>query len=96
MWVMLSELFPTRLRALGISLIGFINSFVSWFVQFVFPWELSTIGSAGTYLLYGVFAAIGFGMLYFILPETKGRTLEEIERELSADRLGPLRRPGGA
>ncbi|NNF03252.1 MAG: sugar porter family MFS transporter [Rhodothermales bacterium] len=84
MWVMLSELFPTRLRGIGISIIGFINSFVSWSVQFLFPLELSTIGSAGTYLLYGLFAAIGFVVLYFILPETKGRSLEQLEEELSA------------
>jgi len=84
MWVMISELFPTRLRGLGLSVTGFLNSFVSWLVQFVFPWELTTLGNTYTYLLYGLFAMIGFGLLLKMLPETKGKTLEEIERQFAS------------
>ncbi len=72
MWVMLSELFPNRVRALAISAIGFVNSAVSWFVQFVFPWELTNLGNAITYLIYGLFALVGLIILWRILPETKG------------------------
>ena len=79
MWVMLSELFPNWIRGLAISVIGFINSFSSWVVQFAFPWELSNLGNAATYLIYGVFALLGFFLMYAILPETKGKSLEEIE-----------------
>ena len=82
MWVMLSELFPNRIRGLAISAVGFVNSFVSWLVQFVFPWELSTFGNAMTYLIYGGFAIAGFFLLWKILPETKGKSLEKIESEL--------------
>lgn len=82
MWVMLSELFPNRLRGLAISVIGFVNSFVSWVVQFVFPWELSNFGNAVTYLIYALFAIAGFFILLRILPETKGKSLEAIENEL--------------
>ena len=82
MWVLLSELFPNHLRGLAVSAIGFVNSLVSWLVQFVFPWELSNFGNALTYLIYGVFAIIGLVVLARILPETKGKSLEEIEREL--------------
>ena len=82
MWVLLSELFPNALRGLAISFIGFINSMVSWMVQFIFPWELSNFGNAFTYLLYGIFAVIGLLILFRILPETKGKSLEEIESEL--------------
>ncbi len=81
MWVMLSELFPNRVRALAISVIGFVNSAVSWFVQLVFPWELTNLGNATTYLIYGLFAMVGFAILLRILPETKGKSLEEIEDE---------------
>ena len=82
MWVMLSELFPNTLRGLAISVIGFINSLVSWFVQFIFPWELSTLGNAWSYLIYAIFAIVGFVILLRILPETKGKSLEELELEL--------------
>lgn len=81
MWVMLSELFPNRVRALAISAIGFVNSAVSWFVQFVFPWELTNLGNAITYLIYGLFALVGLIILWRILPETKGKSLEQIENE---------------
>ena len=82
MWVMLSELFPNWVRGLAISVIGFINSATSWLVQFIFPWELNNLGNGVTYMIYGIFAVLGFIILSRILPETKGKTLEEIEREL--------------
>lgn len=82
MWVMLSELFPNRIRALAIGFIGFINSFASWVVQQVFPWELSNLGNALTFFIYAMLAVIGFFIFLKILPETKGKTLEELEAEL--------------
>ena len=85
MWVMLSELFPNRVRGLAISVIGFVNSAVSWFVQFVFPWELTNLGNALTYLIYGLFALAGFLILIRMLPETKGKSLEQIEDEFVRD-----------
>ena len=81
MWVMLSELFPNRIRGLAIAVIGFVNSAVSWFVQLVFPWELSNWGNALTYLIYGLFALAGLILLVVFLPETKGKSLEQIEDE---------------
>jgi SP family arabinose:H+ symporter-like MFS transporter len=82
MWVLLSELFPMKYRGLAIGVIGFINSFISWVVQQVFPWELSNLGNALTFLIFGAIAAIGFFALLRILPETKGKSLEQIEMEL--------------
>jgi len=83
MWVMLSELFPNRIRGLAISVIGFVNSAVSWFVQFIFPWELTNLGNALTYLIYGGLALVGLFVLLRMLPETKGMSLEQIEDELA-------------
>jgi len=89
MWVMLSELFPNRIRGLAIALIGFVNSAVSWFVQLVFPWELSNLGNGLTYLIYGLFALVGLVLLAAFLPETKGKSLEQIEDEfVGAHRAG--------
>ncbi|MBX2872255.1 MAG: MFS transporter, partial [Saprospiraceae bacterium] len=82
MWVMLSELFPNWIRGLAISVIGFINSATSWVVQFIFPWELANLGNAATYLIYGLFAIVGLAILWRVLPETKGKSLEQIEKEL--------------
>ena len=82
MWVLFSELFPNRIRGLAISSVGFVNSGISFLVQLVFPWELANLGSATTFLIYGIFAAIGFVFIMILLPETKGRSLEELEGEL--------------
>jgi MFS family permease len=82
MWVLLSEIFPNQYRGAAISLVGFWNSVVSAAVTMIFPWELSHFGSAGTFLGYGLMAA---GALVFVLiwiPETKGKTLEELEATL--------------
>ncbi len=82
MWVLLSELYPIKYRGLAIGAIGFVNSFVSWLIQQIFPWELSTLGNALTFLIFGAIATIGFFILLRILPETKRKSLEQIELEL--------------
>ena len=82
MWVMLSEMYPNKYRGLAIGLIGFVNSFASWVVQQIFPWELSTLGNATSFFIFGALAALGFFVLLKILPETKGKSLEQLEQEL--------------
>lgn len=82
MWVLLSELYPIAYRGLIIGSIAFVNSFISWIVQLVFPWELSNFGNALTFFIFGVMAFIGFFILLKILPETKGKSLEQLEAEL--------------
>jgi hypothetical protein len=81
MWVLLSELYPIKYRGLAIGVIAFINSLISSLVQLVFPWELSNLGNALSFFIFGAIALIGFFMLLKILPETKGKSLEELEVE---------------
>jgi MFS family permease len=81
MWVLLSELYPLKYRGLAIGLIAFINSLISSVVQLIFPWELSNLGNALTFFIFGSIALIGFFILLKILPETKGKSLEELEKE---------------
>lgn len=82
MWVLFSELFPNRIRGIAISFVGLINSAVSLAVQWVFPWELEVLGSATTFMLYGIFALAGLVFIIKVVPETKGRSLEELEKLL--------------
>ena len=82
MWVLFSELFPNRVRGVAISFVGLINSGVSFLVQLVFPWELENFGASTTFLLYGSFAVIGLLIVLRLLPETKGKSLEQLEAEL--------------
>lgn len=82
MWVLFSELFPNRVRGLAISFVGLVNSAVSFSVQLVFPWELENLGNSLTFLIYAVFAIIGLVIVIRLVPETKGRSLEQLQAEL--------------
>jgi len=78
-WLALSELMPTRIRSNGMSIALVINQAVSTAIAAVF---LPTVGKYGYSTMFFAFAA--FTVIYFItatffLPETKGKTLEEIE-----------------
>jgi MFS transporter, SP family, arabinose:H+ symporter len=79
MWVLLSEIFPNQYRGVAMSLVGFWNSAISASVTFIFPWELSHFGSAGTFLGYGLMAAAALVFILLFIPETKGKSLEELE-----------------
>ena len=86
MWVLLSEIFPNRVRALAISCVGLVNSLVCVVAQLVFPWQLEHLGGASTFLIYGLFAILGVVVLARILPETRGRSLEQLEESLVRQR----------
>jgi MFS family permease len=78
-WLALSELMPTRIRSNGMSIALVLNQGVSWIIAAVF---LPTVGKHGYAAMFFMFA--GCTVIYFItaaffLPETKGKTLEEIE-----------------
>ena len=82
-WLALSELMPTRIRSNGMSIALLINEAIASFIAAVF---LPTVGRYGYALMFYGFA--GFTVLYFItvtffFPETKGKTLEEIESYFS-------------
>ena len=83
MWVLLAEIFPNKLRGVAISFIGILNSGASFIVQLVFPWEIANLGVSITFMIYGSFAALGLGLVIGLLPETKGKTLEEIEEHFA-------------
>ena len=91
MWVLLSEIFPNEYRGAAISVVGFWNALVSASVTFVFPWELSHLGSAATFLVYGLFASAAFLFVLLFVPETKGRTLEELETDLMSPARAAVR-----
>jgi len=82
MWVLFSELFPNKIRGIAISFVGLINLAVAFLVQLLFPWQLAQIGNTNTFLFFGVFAVIGLVLIWIKVPETKGKSLEELEELL--------------
>jgi sugar porter (SP) family MFS transporter len=83
LWVLLSEIFPNRIRATAISFVGLVNSSVCVLVQFVFPWQMKNLGGELTFLIYAVFAFAGLVLLVKVMPETRGRSLEQLEESLT-------------
>lgn len=83
MWVVFSEIFPVHVRGIAIPAFALVTSIVSYLVQQFFPWQLTNMGSRDIFLFYAVTSAIGLIALFFTLPETKNKTLEEIQVELS-------------
>jgi sugar porter (SP) family MFS transporter len=83
MWVMLPEIFPNKVRGVAMAITGVVNSGVSFGVQFMFPWQLTNMGVASTFTGYALFAIIGLVLVLWLVPETRGKTLEELEVEFT-------------
>lgn len=81
-WVIISEIFPNRIRGAAIAVAVTALWAACFILTFTFPMLNHRFGPAGTFLLYGMICVAGFFFILRMLPETKGKTLEEIEREL--------------
>lgn len=79
MWVVFSEIFPTALRGVAIPAAHLVTTIVNYFVQQFFPWQLTNMGARDIFLFYCGCVSIGLAALFFLLPETKNKSIEEIE-----------------
>ncbi|EMI57922.1 xylose/H+ symporter [Rhodopirellula sallentina SM41] len=82
-WVLLSEIFPNRVRGTAMSLCVSALWIACFVLTVTFKPINVALGASGTFWLYGVICLIGFLVLYARVPETKNKSLEEIERELT-------------
>ncbi len=82
MWTLISEIFPTKVKGIAISVVGFFNSLVSFSVTQVFPWELSNLGPSVTFAIYALLSFCAIFFVYKYVVETKGKTLEEVQEVL--------------
>jgi MFS family permease len=81
-WVIISEIFPNRIRGAAMS-VAVASLWIACFIlTFTFPILNRTLGAAGTFWLYASICAAGFFFILWRLPETKGETLEQIEKDL--------------
>lgn len=88
LWVVLSEIFPNRVRGAAISIGALAHWIGNFTLTYSFPAIKENLGWANNFWLYGGICAVGFAVLWWILPETKGKTLEQLERELNSGKLG--------
>jgi len=81
-WVVISEIFPNRIRGAAMSVVVSSLWVGCTVLTLTFPYLKAGLGAHGAFWLYGVICVIGFVVILMKLPETKGKSLEDIEREL--------------
>ncbi len=81
-WVVLSEIFPNKVRGAAMSIATASLWIASFLLTYSFPLLNSAFGASGTFWLYGIICACGLVFIHIKLPETKEKSLEEIEAEL--------------
>ncbi len=81
-WVVISEIFPNRIRGAAMAVVVSSLWIACFLLTLTFPILNENLGPAGTFWLYAAICVAGFVFIKFKLPETKGKTLEQIEREL--------------
>jgi sugar porter (SP) family MFS transporter len=82
-WVLISEIFPNRIRGLAISIAVSALWLASFVLTLTFPAIERSFGAAGTFWLYSGICFLGLVFILWKVPETKGKSLEEIEHQLS-------------
>ena len=86
-WVVIAEIFPNRIRSGAMSIAITALWTACFILTYTFPLLNTALGAAGTFWTYAAVCLVGYIFLYFRLPETKGKTLEEIETNI---RMGKL------
>ncbi len=84
-WVLIAEIFPNKVRAVAVATCTFALWVGSFTLTYTFPLLNSALGSYGTFWIYAAICASGFALFAAKLPETKGKSLEELEKELVKD-----------
>ncbi|SEO41764.1 MFS transporter, sugar porter (SP) family [Flavobacterium sp. CF108] len=85
-WVILSEIFPNRIRGVAMSIATFALWIASALLVQTFPIFNEYLGTSGTFWVYGIICSLGFVFVFRKLPETKNKSLEEIEELMVSDR----------
>ena len=79
-WIVISEIFPTKIRGQAMSVATLVLWASCYIVSQTFPMLVDAIGNAKTFWIYAVCSLAGLIFVVAVVPETKGKTLEEIER----------------
>ncbi len=81
-WVLISEIFPNHVRSRAVSVAVSALWIASFALTYTFPLINRSLGSSGTFLGYGTICMLGAVFVFVFVPETKGKTLEEIEAKV--------------
>ena len=92
-WILVSEVFPLRLRGRGVAAASLGSGISNFFVSLTFLSLLNTAGNSATFALYGLFCIVTLIFIRFVIPETKGRELESISARPTPSHPDPSPRP---
>jgi MFS family permease len=81
-WVFISEIFPNQVRAKGQTLGSFTHWVMAAIIAFSFPTLTEKLGGGNTFLFFSIMMVIQLLFVWKIMPETKGKSLEQLERTL--------------
>ncbi|XP_077316730.1 solute carrier family 2, facilitated glucose transporter member 10 [Lithobates pipiens] len=86
-WLVLSEIYPAEIRGRAFAFCNSLNWAANLLITLTFLEVIESIGLSWTFLLYGLMGAVAIIFIYYFIPETKGRSLEEIDKEFSDKRF---------
>lgn len=81
-WVLLSEIFPNRVRGVAMAIATVALWLGCFTLTYTFPLLNNLLGSSGTFWIYALICGVGYLFIFRALPETKGKSLETLEKEL--------------
>jgi SP family arabinose:H+ symporter-like MFS transporter len=81
-WVFIAEIFPTQVRAKGQTLGSFTHWFMAAAITFIFPFFTEKLGGGSTFLFFTIMMVFQLLFVWKMMPETKGKSLEDIEHTL--------------
>ena len=84
-WVLLSEIYPNKVRGVAVATGTFALWVASFILAYTFPFLNKALGTAGTFWIYTAICAAGLVFFLFRMPETKGKSLEQLEKEMVND-----------
>ena len=82
-WLLVGEIFPQKVRSAAVGTATLTNFASNFLVSLYLPTLIEEFGTAGTYYLFSVCAVVALSSIYLTVVETKGKTLEEIEEQMT-------------
>lgn len=86
-WVLIGEIFPTRIRGRAMSIATFANWGINFLTAFLFPWYVARIGMSAGFFTFAALCLIATIFFHKYVPETKGKSLEEIENHWDTKKI---------
>jgi len=93
-WVVLSEIFPTQIRALGMGISVFCLWIANAFLGLYFPTIVAATGITGTFFGFGIVGLLALFFIWKFVPESRGRTLEEVEEGVTTGNIFTVDKAG--